>query len=275
MLCDYHVHSRYSYDGREAVEDIAEAAVGRGITELCLTDHVDILARPEEGREGLRAHLLAGGPEFSALKRDVEAAREKYEGRLKLRLGMELGQPQAHPDTTRELMEIVHPDFIIGSVHNMKNDEDLYYYDFAKLDREAFFHEYLDMEIELARDYDYDVIGHCTYPLRYLVERGFSLDLAPFMEQLRELFRIVIQRGRGIEFNVSGLVREVRVLLPDLSLIREYLSMGGEILTIGSDAHVLSHVGTPIREGMELLKQAGVKAVCTYENRQPVFHPLD
>ena len=39
---DFHVHSRFSPDGREPMEALAAAAAERGLDEICVTDHVDV-----------------------------------------------------------------------------------------------------------------------------------------------------------------------------------------------------------------------------------------
>ena len=262
------------------VRTIAEKAVERGMSEICITDHLDVFSK-----EIPAGHFSATGHgeyrftwgdhmDMDALRRDVEEAGKEFEGKLTIRLGLELGQPQDNPKVAERLVKKLDPDFIIGSIHTSPADQDLYFFDFGKMDVEAFFHEYLQREIELAKNYDYDVIGHCTYPLRYLTERGFSLDLSGYADEFRELFSSVIKRGKGIEFNVAGICRQVRVLLPELPLIKEYLSLGGEILTIGSDAHVPEHVGAPIKEGLSLLKEAGVKRIASFSRRKPEFHEI-
>lgn len=58
---------------------------------------------------------------------------------------------------------------------------------------------------------------------------------------------------------------------PILALYRE---CGGEILTVGSDAHVPSGVGKGIREALELMAHCGFRYVCTYDKHKPVFHKL-
>lgn len=40
-LADYHTHSDCSPDGRETIARMAEAAVARGLDEICITDHVE------------------------------------------------------------------------------------------------------------------------------------------------------------------------------------------------------------------------------------------
>ena len=41
-LADYHTHSEYSFDGKETIRDMCQAAMNRGISELAITDHMDI-----------------------------------------------------------------------------------------------------------------------------------------------------------------------------------------------------------------------------------------
>ena len=45
--------------------------------------------------------------------------------------------------------------------------------------------------------------------------------------------------------------------LPDAPLLRLYRELGGEIITLGSDAHDTRYVGCAIRERQELLRQCG------------------
>ena len=52
-----------------------------------------------------------------------------------------------------------------------------------------------------------------------------------------------------------------------------YRTCGGEIVTIGSDAHTASRVGQYSDRACALLKDI-FGHVCTFENRQPIFHKL-
>jgi histidinol-phosphatase (PHP family) len=55
--------------------------------------------------------------------------------------------------------------------------------------------------------------------------------------------------------------------------LRRFRELGGEIVTVGSDAHDPSRVGQYTFQALEMLKDI-FGHVCTYENRQPVFHKL-
>jgi len=50
--------------------------------------------------------------------------------------------------------------------------------------------------------------------------------------------------------------------------------MGGEILTIGSDAHKPERLGEYYDHAVDVLKTIGFHYVATFENRKPVFHKI-
>ena len=50
--------------------------------------------------------------------------------------------------------------------------------------------------------------------------------------------------------------------------------LGGEIITIGSDAHTTKDVGAEYDKARELLKETGFKYFTTFTNRKPDFKKL-
>lgn len=69
--------------------------------------------------------------------------------------------------------------------------------------------------------------------------------------------------------NTSGLRQFAKACLPDLDIVSLYRQLGGEIITVGSDAHTAEDVGKGIREGIEMIEQAGFDYITVYVNRQP------
>ena len=45
MMCDYHLHSEFSFDSSEKIEAICEKAVQSGIREIAITDHAEFPVR--------------------------------------------------------------------------------------------------------------------------------------------------------------------------------------------------------------------------------------
>lgn len=263
-LTDSHMHSIYSFDGCDSVVQFCEAALAAGLSEITFTDHLEIGGK------------YASIPDFKRLAQDVAQAKQQYAGRLGVHMGVELGQPQTDPQKADAFYE-AHPDldFIIGSQHNMNDGIDAGACDFSAIDPVAHYANYLDNIMVLARDWDYDVLGHLTYPLRYMqMQIGRSIDLMPFKDRFRALFAVVVERGHGIEVNVSGYRQPMGAPYPSKEVLEFYRDCGGEIITLGSDSHFARDVGKGVREGTELLRSLGFRYVMTFEQRKPVAHPL-
>lgn len=263
-LTDYHLHTQRSPDGFESIDAMCERAIALGLSEIAITDHVDFVTHSVYTVEfdAARAHA------------DITRAQQQYEGRLRILRGAEIGQPQANPKEYRRYMDEYSHDFIIGSIHNLKHDADIYYFDYGALDCNQVYEQYIQEMLELARDYDFDVMGHLTYPLRYMHQYGKTVELSRWEGEFRQLFRLLIQSGRGIEVNTSGLRQEIGQTLPPLSLLKLYRECDGEIITIGSDAHKAKDLGYGIQQGRELLKEAGFTHFSVFEQRKVQFLPL-
>lgn len=117
----------------------------------------------------------------------------------------------------------------------------------------------------------FTVLGHLTLPLRYFNEmRGLHTSFDPYEAEIREILKTLIENGRGIELNVN----RGNTPLPDAKWLRIYRELGGELITLGTDAHSPEHVGRFIRERQALLKECGFTRFCTFEKQMPVWHAL-
>ena len=95
-LADYHMHSKYSFDGSEELDTICQTAIRRGLSEIAITDHMDIYTGLPYDEQmnfdvpgGEQHHMDAVG-----LYKELCNMKEKYAGQLKVRIGAELGQPR-------------------------------------------------------------------------------------------------------------------------------------------------------------------------------------
>ena len=267
-LADYHTHSATSPDGQLTVSELAEAAVRAGLDEICVTDHVDTVLW---GDHRPREHF-----DWSRLLRELPEARKTYAGQLVIRLGAELGEAPMGFDRAEKLLgEAPKLDFVIGSVH-MAGEKfkhfDLYY---IEKNSETYYHRVIDSYLEdvlrLARWGRFSVLGHLTLPLRYMNENlGEQMTFDGHYDQCREIFRALIESGCGIECNTN----RGNVPLPDAPLLKLYRETGGEIITIGSDAHSAEYVGCCVRETQALLRTCGFRYFCTFEGGKPTFRKL-
>jgi len=265
FLADYHTHSGFSFDTEASVSVSAmlRAAEERGLRELCVTDHCDFAQRGFDGEAYWR--MLA-----------EEHAKNKTA--VKLLRGIEIGEGHRVKKAAGAVLA-AHPyDFVIGSIHMLRNELDFYY---IKYDSEAQCYKYLDKywaeTMELCEWGGFDVLGHICYPLRYMKQQGFALPdvYERYETPLIKLFDMLCQNGKGVELNLAGLYRkDGSPTLPTPDVLALYRRRGGEIVTLGSDAHRAENVGAALEEGLELLRAAGFSYVTAFEGRKPRFERI-
>ncbi|WP_297209843.1 histidinol-phosphatase HisJ family protein [uncultured Flavonifractor sp.] len=263
MYCsDYHTHSQLSPDSTAPLEQMARAAAEAGLAELCVTDHCDLLS-------------LYGEPvdryDWPPALAQYQEQAARFAGTVTLKLGLELGMAHLNPEASQVILDRPELDFVLGSVHNLcpeKGGTDFYYVPYP--DSQACYaalDDYFTSMAALAATPYYDVLAHIIYPLRYM-EVPVSLDR--YSARIRAILRTAVENGKGMELN-TWRGRTIEAWKPVLALYRE---CGGEIVTIGSDAHVPEGVGKGVREIQGLLADCGFRYVCTYDRRRPVFHKL-
>lgn len=266
-LFDSHTHSDHSPDGNHSVTFMCEKALAGGLMGLCVTDHCEVESY-EEGGFGLRMRQSA----FS-----VQKARAAFGSRLLLTAGIELGQPLASPETAARALQQESYDFVLGSVHLVRGGQDYYYGDYhgyTEGQAQQLLAQYFQEVLKTVQWGQFDVLAHLTYPLRYIEGRGgVPCSLSPHRETIDAILRTLIENGRGLELNVrtfySAYAPGYRTPCPTAEILRRYRELGGEIITLGSDAHFAEDIGRGIAEGMQLLLSCGLRYFAFYKGRQP------
>lgn len=270
MYCsDYHLHTLVSSDSPASLEQQAYSALDAGLNELCVTDHWNLLDQ--------QGNSLSHSRDWTASIAHIQEARKKFGDQLEIRLGIEVGNGEIDPAGISEGLALAgrELDFVIGSLHNMSlGSGGLGIFTAAKQCQQmeegiSLLDDYVNTLIVLSATDTFDVLGHVIYPLRYLPAQ-WQLTLEPYEEQLRALFRTLIRSGRGIEFNTT----QGRTIEEWADVLKIYRDCGGEILTIGSDAHRPGQVGAGFHDAAALLRILGFRHYATYRNRKPVFHTL-
>ena len=259
-MFDFHMHTRLSMDSEAVPRDMLVAAERMGLKEMCFTDHYDHNSDPAG------EHFLFSVSDYVT----------NYEGlasdAVKIRYGVELGL------TTWNMAELAaftaaYPfDFVLGSVHSV-GGKDPYCPDYweGKAVRGAF-EEYLEQTLACVRLHDgFDVLGHLNYVCKYMPDPRL-LRYRDHADLCDEIMRVLAEKGKGMEINTSGFDR-VGAFLPDRDFLLRFKELGGEIVTVGSDAHQTERVGQYTERAVALAKEL-FGYVCTFENRKPVFHKL-
>lgn len=268
-MYDYHVHSKLSPDSTMEMKAACLAAIEKGVKEIAFTDHLDYFYPNCD---------LVFEFDYTDYEENINKVIELFKGKLTIKKAVEVGIHRFSCEKSKQFTDQNYFDFILGSVH-LADDLDLHNGDFFK---NKTLHEsitkYFETINQAVKDYqDFNVLSHLTLIKRYLhyVNSDWrQVRWEDYFDIIEDIFKTLIDTSRGIEVNLSGYRYRLDCALPELPFLKFYRSLGGEIITVGTDAHSEHFVGEHLRTGYKLLDQAGFKYVSTFSNRKPSFHPL-
>lgn len=278
-LLDCHTHTCLSPDGVGTLQEMHRRAKELDLQVWAVTEHVEMnrffgrehySAKPRNAEEAYHYDRVLG--------RSLRAVAEMRRGEpvCILLCGMEMGQANADFALSEEVQKDPRLDFVLASLHELKGEEDFYFLDYRQRDPLKLLERYFLELLNIARWNRFDALGHLTYPLRYIEgEAGIRVDLSHFSEQIDMIFRTLIQNGKGLELNTSGFRQKYGKAMPTPALLKRYRELGGEILTIGSDAHQAADLAKGIPKGLALAEELGFRYVTYFEKREPHFVPID
>ena len=263
---DYHMHSSCSFDAENTMSEMSGASASFGLREICFTDHCDML-------DGELKNIVSWS--WDEIDPQYFRALMDHGSEIKIKLGIELGNALSNISLAESIVSREALDFVIGSVHVLPDLGDCY--DLEYTDEEYcnnVISRYIAELEKLAKWGKFDVMGHITYPLRYIRGRaGFKVDYGDFVPRIESLYRTLIENGRGIELNTSNL-KNGGETMPYIELLELYKNCGGEIITLGSDAHRVSDAGSGIPHGYDILGYCGFKYFTVFDHRTPQFIKL-
>jgi histidinol-phosphatase (PHP family) len=85
---------------------------------------------------------------------------------------------------------------------------------------------------------------------------------------------VLIEHGKGLECNTGGLRYGLSQPNPSRRILKRYRELGGEIITIGSDAHTPDYLGYGFQECRRFLLRCGFRYYTVFHGRKPEFIPL-
>lgn len=272
FVCDCHCHSEWSFDGCEKTDDLCEQAIKLGLNIITVTDHCEANGwnTPEDSEFGNFSELIP-----QSIKH-LKESQKKYSSQIKLLRGIELGQAMQDLSSADKALALDDYDFVLGSVHNVRNTKDFYWLEYTEDFAKEILYTYFNEVLEVAEWNKFDSLAHITYPLRYIVgEHKVNVDINDYLYIIDEIFKTLIKNNKALEVNTSGLRQKIGVTMPDRFLLSRYKSLGGEYVTIGSDAHTVADLGKGINEGLHLLKEIGFTHYTYFEKHKPVNVPIE
>lgn len=264
---DFHLHTSYSGDSDADMEQMIQKAISLGFKDIAFTEHMDLdFPVSDTTPEGFFECNV------DSYLYNLLSLRSKYVNDINVRFGIELGlQPQLVRQNVKVAKE--HDfDFVIGSIHVVDGLEvytDSEFFE-GRSDEESY-RRYFDNVYENLRAYsNFDVVGHLDYVVRYgkNMDQDYSYD--KYKDILDKILQRIIDREKGIELNTGSMGKGLKEFHPCLDILKRYRELGGEIITIGSDAHKVEDMGRGFDKAEEVLKAAGFEYYTVFDGRIPV-----
>ncbi len=252
---------------------MVEEAIRRGLKCYCITDHFDYMF----------PYDIPGGFVFDPDEyfKQLLELKERYAGRIELNIGVEFGlrdEPGVKEKNLAKLksLEESYPfAFIVGSTHLIDSLDPYYPEYWEKKTKKEALDLYFSLIARNLKTYDcYDSCGHLDYMIRYIPEGERDYDYADYRDLIDDILKTLIHKGKALEVNSAGLKYGLGFAHPKLEVLKRYRELGGELLTIGSDAHEPIHIAYGFDEAEECIKEAGFKYYTVYRERKPAQIPI-
>ncbi len=260
MRADFHMHTSFSVDSDTNPEDMVRGAIQKGLKTICITEHID-RDNPEVPEIDYPCYIAT-----------MEMIREKYKNQIEVLTGMEFGMQPHLGEMCQRLASTYSFDFIIGSAHIIDGQDpyDRTYF-VGKTDEDAYRRGFEFILEDMINTPEFDSLGHLDYVVRYGHNRERDYSYAKYADELDAILKYLVENGKGLEVNTGGWKYGLPFAHPHPDILKRYKELGGEIITVGSDAHKPEHIAYDFHRLGEYLKANGFAYYTEFRQRKPYF----
>ena len=255
-VIDYHMHTHFSGDSEANPREHVLKAIEMNLDEICFTDHRDF-DYPIDSFE----------LDVENYYQEIQSLKEEFKDQIKIKWGIEMGLDLDHQEEIENLIQ-QYP-FDIGSIHVIHHTE-FYYGEFFKgKTKEQAHREFFEETLKCVKAFDcFNVLGHLDYIVRYGPYEDKTVDHQKYQDIIDEIFKTLIQKGKGIEVNTSG-YRDLKTCgFPNFEQVQRYYDLEGRIITIGTDSHTSERVGENCLNVAKKYQEIGFDDVSTFTQRK-------
>ena len=265
ILWDCHMHSAFSADSDTPMEQMILHSIELGLRGICFTEHLD----PDYPKtpDNLEFSL-----NVSTYHNQLSKLREAYKDQLDIRFGIEIGLQLHLGKYFHNLLKEYPFDFVIGSSHLVHGADPYYPEFFQGRDEELAYREYFESILEnLDAFHEMDTYGHLDYIVRYGPHKNQFYSYEEYQDILEAILKKLIEKNVGLEVNTGGYHYGLKEPNPCTAIIRRYKELGGEIITIGADAHAPEKIGYAFDKASQVLKECGFEYYTVFKERKADF----
>jgi HisJ family histidinol phosphate phosphatase len=242
MIANYHTHTRWCRHGSGEIEDYIREAIAQGLEELAFTGHVPQPGDPDYSRMAYR--------EFPDFNDELNRLIRNYEGRIRIRKGMECEYYPDQLDYYRDLRDnFGYEIFVLGHHTSIDRSVDNFYISRPK---EAAL--YAKEVCEALETGFFTFLAHPDIPIC-----GYGRPDGPFLDSMARIFQACERLRIPVEINANGLLNRRGYPCPQVwELARNY----DLDCLINSDAHhVQDLVSDSVAQCEALAEKLGLRIV--------------
>jgi histidinol-phosphatase (PHP family) len=258
VIATYHNHTTWS-DGQATVAGMVEAAREQGLDEIGISDHWVLHPRGRTPFWSMDPDRLG---EYVADVREVAAASEAP----RVRVGLEVDWFPEHADAIAARLEEHEFDFLIGSVHEVRDfglDSAAAPWDALPFpERDEMHRAYWRALADLARSGLFDLVGHLD-----LTKKFGHRPSADLSEEVNVALDAIASADMAAELNTAGWFKPCEEAYPSDALIRACRARDIPML-VNADAHEPGELARGLSRGRETLREAGCREVAVFARRE-------
>ncbi len=251
-MFDQHVHSNFSFDSNETLENYINVS---NKNDIITTEHLDFENPIINYKDSLIDYLKYVG--------QIKNLNKKYSN--KFFSGIEIGYTQKSEKKIKDFLKNKNFNLKLLSIHQNEN------YDYMCVNKklislEVLVKEYFEQMIQaLESSIEFNVLAHFEYGLRMIDISVIEFDnLASVF--LNKIIELIVKKEIAFEVNTKSMYKYKKENLYSY-MIEKYLKKGGKLFTLGSDAHNIKDYAYKFDEATKFLLNKNIKEIILFKDK--------
>ena len=251
-MFDQHVHSNFSFDSNEELENYVNVS---NKNDIVTTEHLDF-ANPIINYEDSSINYLK-------YIEEIDSLNKKYSN--KFFSGIEIGYTLNSEKRIEDFLKDKNFNLKLLSIHQNG------IYDYMCVNKklislEALIQEYFEQMIQaLESSIEFNVLAHFEYGIRIIDISVTEFDSLA-SKFLNKIIELIVKKEIAFEVNTKSIYKYKKENLYSY-MIEKYLKKGGKLFTLGSDAHNIKDYAYRFDEARKFLLARNVKEIILFKDK--------
>ena len=251
-MFDQHVHSSFSFDSNENLENYINVC---DENDIITTEHLDL--------ENPIINYEDNSIEYLKYIEEITSLNQKYPN--KFFSGIEIGYTQKTEKRIEDFLKDKNFNLKLLSIHQNG------LYDYMCVNKKlislkALIKEYFEQMIQaLESSIKFNVLAHFEYGLRIVDISVVDFDnLASVF--LNKIIELIVKKEIAFEVNTKSMYKYKKENLYNY-MIEKYIKKGGKLFTLGSDAHNIKDYAYKFDEAKKFLLSKNIKEIILFKDK--------